>query len=126
MADADVSKVLENVNWDSETLLADFSAEMEKVGTVLDYSSGEGFKLAYALARANGEMIISKEAWKETLSIVKSVQDAEAELSEEQYKHLTETYGTLMSDYFVKMADGTYKLTTAASDFEKAINKLEK
>jgi len=53
MTDADAESVLTNMNWESETLLADFSAEMEKVGKVLDYTSGEGFAIAYALSRAN-------------------------------------------------------------------------
>lgn len=119
-------ELFKNIDLSSATLLEDFTRELDSMGVALDYTSEEGFQFAYALAKANGEMVASQENWAKTLDILKSLTAENKEINEEQYASLIKSYGSAISDYFVQMEDGTYRLTTAAGSFNKAIRELEK
>jgi hypothetical protein len=120
------AELLQNIDWSgSENLLADFTHQMDDLGQTLDYTTESGMALAYALAKANGQMVVTREAWKSTLSIVEKLASENAAIENSDYQHLIEQYGTAIEDYFVQMEDGTYRLIGAAGEFAQLTDDLQ-
>lgn len=121
----DISTFISSVAWDSDEVLADIIANTIKYNGALDYSNEATYKLISSIAKLNGESLISKERLGEIQGILENISKFGDTISASDYAQLYTSYGDAMDSYFTRMENGTYALTTAASEFLRYTSKAE-
>lgn len=119
-----IAKVATELDLTSTTLVADFTAMSRDLGKELDYTNKATFDFIYALAQMNGEMLVSEKTFSDIAKIVESLLEFGSALSADEFASLYSQYGSEMDNYFVRMRDGTYVLTTAAAAFSERVGEL--
>lgn len=119
----DVTNFINSVDWNSETVFQDAIASIRKLGGELDYSDTNTYEMMLSLAELNGEMLLSKENFGETLSVIENLNSYGDSISSEEYSKLYEKYANAMDDYFTLMKDGTYALKSSAAEFYDMIQR---
>lgn len=119
-----IADVVNNIDWSSETALDDFNEQLNDVGINAKEVNLEPFTNQmleiYKISESDGLEKVQTE-FKEINDIVKSLDFGDA-IDSDKYDKLSEE----AKSYFVKMSDGTYKLTTDAKAFYDLVMKQQR
>lgn len=120
-----LQNILDNVDLNSETFFSDFSKAARLYGDALDYADENTLKAVVALKDLDKEQKSLTESYANSLSVMEKLGGRFDSISAKEWNDMAELYGeTLMNEYFVKMADGTYMLTKAAKGFKDEANAV--
>ena len=109
----------EGINWETSSV-DDFRAALKEAGVVTNNLTDEQLaNFISAMKSTPGIITDATESFKALHDVIDDLSNG-ATISEEQYKALG---GDIYESFFLKMADGTYKLTTDAQSFYDIVNK---
>lgn len=119
-----IADVVNNIDWSSETALEDFNKQLNDAGINAKEVNLEPFTNQmleiYKISESDGLEKVQSE-FKEINDIVKSLDFGDV-IDSSKYDKLSEE----AKSYFVKMSDGTYKLTTDAKAFYDLVMKQQR
>ncbi len=119
-----IADVVNNIDWSSETALEDFNKQLNDAGINAKEVNLEPFTNQmleiYKISESDGLEKVQSE-FKEINDIVKSLDFGDV-IDSSKYDKLNEE----AKSYFVKMSDGTYKLTTDAKAFYDLVMKQQR
>lgn len=119
-----IADVVNNIDWSSETALEDFNKQLNDAGINAKEVNLEPFTdqmlEIYKISESDGLEKVQSE-FKEINDIVKSLDFGDV-IDSSKYDKLSEE----AKSYFVKMSDGTYKLTTDAKAFYDLVMKQQR
>ena len=115
-----MAAILANVDWQT-TNIEDLTAILEDAGIETDGFANELENLIELMQEGqNIGFDGAANIYKTAHEIIDDLETGDT-ISSEDYNNL-KTMGINMSDYFVQMADGSYKLTTDAKEFYDVVN----
>jgi hypothetical protein len=115
-----MASILANVDWQT-TNIEDLTALLEDAGIETDGFANELEKLIDLMQEGqNIGFEGAAEIYKTAHDIIDGLEKGDT-ISAEDYDSL-KAMGINMSDYFVQMADGSYKLTADAKEFYDVVN----
>lgn len=119
VADIDgFSQELENIDWDTVSL-KDLKDTMRNAGIETNLTDEQWQQLIAAMKSGNGIIADATTQYKALHNVIDDL-SAGSTISEEDYQALG---GDIYESFFLKMADGTYKLTTDAQTFYDVVNQ---
>lgn len=119
-----IADVVNNIDWSSETALEDFNKQLNDAGINAKKVNLEPFTdqmlEIYKISESDG-LEKAQSEFKEINDIVKNLDFGDV-IDPDKYDKLSEE----AKSYFVKMSDGTYKLTTDAKAFYDLVMKQQR
>lgn len=109
---------LDGVDWDS-TSVSELKTTMEEAGVETNLTDEDWNNLISTLQSSHGIAEEAAEDYQALHDVIDSLTTGDT-ISEEDYQALG---GDIYDSFFLKMADGTYKLTTDAQTFYDIVNK---
>ena len=116
------TSILSDINWDT-TNFEDLKEQLKDAGIEADHLSNED--LANLINSLKKNELVARDASTAYQTLHEVIDDLAngATITQEQYDALG---GNLYKSFFLKMADGTYKLTTDAQTFYDVVNQRSK
>ena len=114
----DFVNVTQNIDWNT-TSVEDFRKELKEAGIVTDFTDEALEELISTMREAPSIIEDATERYKALHEVINDLENG-ATITQEQYDALG---GDIYESFFLKMADGTYKLTTDAKTFYDVVNE---
>ena len=114
------ANAIDGIDWDTATV-NDLEIALENAGVECDFTTEELQNLIDVMS--DGAIVFAEaaEIYKNLHDIIDELETGDT-VSAEDFTTLKETFGSQMTEYFMQMADGSYKLVGDAEEFYNLVN----